>query len=155
MATAAISLTAFMVRVAWFAWPTATLMLSMLVGVAVGLQYLVWCVHGAARVVIWTIKGCRRRVLGALAQRPEPGMDAEMAQDAPAPAAHVASPTHCVIGEALAEIQAASVHPTPSEAIAQAARASIVPLSDSLREPESLEEDLASEGSRAMRIEVV
>jgi hypothetical protein len=69
LAASAAALTGFLVRVAWAAWPAATLALCALVGVLTGLQWLVWGVHAAARVVVWAVKGVRRVALRAAAPR--------------------------------------------------------------------------------------
>jgi hypothetical protein len=85
MATAVLALTAFLIRVAWSAWPTATLIMSLLAGTVVGLQYLVWTVHSAAKLVVYAIKLVRRAVLRVFAPKQVNGdgvttVDAEAAE---------------------------------------------------------------------------
>jgi hypothetical protein len=117
MGTSAGALTAFLVRVAWAAWPAATLVMCVLAGVLTGLQWVVWGVHTAARVVVWAVKGARRVALRGLARErsveeglptdertPRPVVVSLPAQETPAPPSPV-----CMIGAALKEMEARAV----------------------------------------------
>jgi hypothetical protein len=75
MGTSALALTGFLIRVAWSAWPSATLVMSVLAGTIVGLQYLVWVVHSAARLVVWGIKAIRRVILRGLARKTQKSVE--------------------------------------------------------------------------------
>jgi hypothetical protein len=82
-----------MLRVAWAAWPTATLVLSAIAGVLCGLQWLVFvlwhAVRGGARVVRAGARAVRWVCVGAWAPRPAADTDGGLA---PGPVPLTASP---------------------------------------------------------------
>ncbi|KAL4248404.1 hypothetical protein ABKN59_006838 [Abortiporus biennis] len=56
MFISSLSLTTFLLTVAWEAWPTAVIVMSFLAGILVGLQYLVYGVHRGVNFIIWVVR---------------------------------------------------------------------------------------------------
>ncbi|KIJ60037.1 hypothetical protein HYDPIDRAFT_117720 [Hydnomerulius pinastri MD-312] len=58
---------AFLLSVAWSAWPTAVLVMSFMAGTLISLQFIVYGVHCIVVLIVEVLRGIRRSVLRCFA----------------------------------------------------------------------------------------
>jgi hypothetical protein len=57
LTVSALALVSFLCAVAWAAWPTAVLVMCVITGVLVSLQFLVYGFHRLALCLVWVVRG--------------------------------------------------------------------------------------------------
>ncbi|KAI0714531.1 hypothetical protein C8Q76DRAFT_427469 [Earliella scabrosa] len=83
MFLSALSLMAFLLAVAWKAWPSAVLVMSFVAGFLLTSQFLVYGVHRFVNLVIWVVRVCWKKVAGRGQSMPPQQQPAEMVHPPP------------------------------------------------------------------------